>query len=432
MTHGTEHNMNRSIRSVRPGVLLGVFLAYALMSLTLSAKPKNGDFSKTALDGVHEAVQKHIDAGDVAGAVTLIYHDGHIVYFEPQGMADAEAKKPMQKNSVFWVASMSKPITATAVMILVEEGKIRLTDPISKFIPEFKAPATVTVAKPGAAGQSDLVPASHAITIQDLLTHTSGLLSGGGGAGIGQAQGAFDYLHVTGDTLATAVPRLGGIPLDFQPGTKWAYSARAGFDILARVVEVVSGQTFDRFLKQRIFDPLGMNDTGFGPPKDSSRAVSTKPRNPNVGTLQAMIDGSTYFSGAAGLRSTTEDYLKFAEMLLNGGELKGKRVLKPATVAMMTSNHVGDVFNIGTFTLPKEGMGFGLGVAVITNQAASGLPFPTGSFMWTGIQSSWFWVMPKEKMILLMMCPPTMTGPVHVDLVKAMANVMPETKSSGN
>jgi CubicO group peptidase (beta-lactamase class C family) len=404
------------------------------------AKPEDEGFSAASLQGVHAAVQKHIDAGDVAGVVTLISRNGKIFYWEAQGIAGQDKKRTMNKDDVFLMASMTKQMTATAILMLMEKGKIKLHDPVSKYIPEFAAPGRVRVAKagapaPGSAGrpgedqrtglyygnapkaEGEFVPANRPITIEDLLTHTSGLLSIG--------PGSIDYLHETGDTLATATARLGTVPLDFQPGTKWAYSNAAGFDALARVVEVASGQPFNVFLEQHLWGPLGMKDTGFGPPKDPSREVSTtlNPNTAQAGGLNAMIAGSTYFSGAAGARSTATDYWKFAQMLLNGGQLDGKRILKPETVAMMTSNHVGNLYD-GNFSLSKVGMGFGYSVAVITDSSAAMIPFPNGSFNWNGIGSNWFWVMPKDKMILLILCPPTGSGPVHKDVVAALGQAM--------
>jgi CubicO group peptidase (beta-lactamase class C family) len=241
----------------------------------MSAKPEDVGLSTERLKRAAEVVQRYIDSHSVAGAVTLVARRGKLAYFEAQGLADLEANRPMAKDSIFRLASMSKPITGIAVMMLVEEGKVRLSDPVSKFIPEFKHLDKVAVAKPdvsppgggrgrpGGAGLGaaeavafDVVSATREITIRDLLTHGSGLVSGGLGA-------ATAPTRTPTDTLATFIPKLASVPLDFQPGTLWRYSGQAGFDVLSRVVEIVSGQTFDVFLKQRIFDPLGMKDTAF-------------------------------------------------------------------------------------------------------------------------------------------------------------------------
>jgi CubicO group peptidase (beta-lactamase class C family) len=255
---------------------LVVCLAVSLLVATLAAgsvptaKPEEVGLSTERLKRAGEAVQRHIVAGNVSGAVTLVARRGRIAYFEAQGMQDLETKKPMPKNGIFRLASMSKPITGVAVMMLVEEGKIRLTDPVSRFIPEFKALNKVAVARPGGGGGGrgggggataaggrgnappafDVVTATREITVRDLLTHTSGLASGGLGA-------ATAPQRTESDTLATYIPKMASVPLDFQPGTLWRYSGLVGFDVLSRIVEVVSGQTYDQFLKQRIFDPLG-------------------------------------------------------------------------------------------------------------------------------------------------------------------------------
>ena len=243
----------------------------------MTAKPEEVGLSSERLARIHDTVQRHIDAGSLSGAVTLVARHGKIAHLEAHGLMDLESKRAMPKDGVFRLASMSKPVTAVAVMMLVEEGKVRLNDPVSRFIPEFKS-MKVAVARPGARGggaaaggpggpggrggpppEVDLVSATREITVRDLLTHGSGLMSGGlGNATAGQAA-----TRGPNDTLATYIPKLGAVALDFQPGTLWRYSGLAGFDVLSRIVEVASGQTFDRFLRERLFDPLGMKDTGF-------------------------------------------------------------------------------------------------------------------------------------------------------------------------
>ena len=258
-------------------VLVGTLAGLSLQAGSLmSAKPEDVGLSAERLGRIHDTVQRHIDAGLLSGAVTLVARQGKIAHLEAHGLMDLESKRAMQKDAVFRLASMSKPVTAVAVMMMVEDGKVRLNDPVSRFIPEFKS-AKVAVAKPGARGggaapagpggpgrggpppEVDLVSATREITIRDLLTHGSGLMSGGpGSATAGQAAA-----RAPNDTLATYIPKLGAVALDFQPGTLWRYSGLAGFDVLSRVVEIASGQTFDRFLRERLFDPLGMKDTGF-------------------------------------------------------------------------------------------------------------------------------------------------------------------------
>ena len=255
-------------------------------------KAEDVGLSTERLKRISEAVDRHIAAGNVAGAVTLVARRGKIAHFEAQGVMDVDTKKPMAKDNLFRLASMSKPITGVAIMMLVEEGKIRLTDPVSRFIPEFANLNKVAVPRPGpqgaapgppAQGQAgtpayDVVSANRPITIADLLKHGSGLVSGGLGAG----DAARLAPRTPTDTLATYIPKLASVPLDFQPGTLWRYSGQAGFDVLSRIVEVVSGQTYDKFLQERLLGPLNMPDTGFFAPADkAARVVTMSESTPN-------------------------------------------------------------------------------------------------------------------------------------------------------
>ena len=382
-----------------------------VMAAQPAAKPEDAGMSSERLKRIHESIQRHIDAGEICGAVTVVARRGHVVNFEAHGLMDIESKKPMEKDTIFRLASMTKPITGVAVLMLVEEGKIRLNDPVSKFIPEFH---DVKVAMPrerpaGAAPAAALdfftVPANREITIQDLLTHTSGLVSTVSG-GFGVKLAATMAPRGPADTLASYVPKLATIPLDFQPGTQWAYSGGAGPDTLSHIVEIVSGQTYDEFLRTRIFEPLGMKDTFFYPPDDRRpRLVTLYRKSPNGLEKDANQDGfssKTYFSGGGGLMSTAADYLQFAQMLLNGGELNGKRLLGPRTVELMASNHVGDMFN-GKLGRPAHGMGFGLIVQVVEDNVAAGLRVSNGSFGWDGAFGTQVWVNPKEKMVTIIM-----------------------------
>ena len=225
-----------------------------------TGKPEDVGMSSERLARIGPAMQRHIDAGEIAGVVTLVARRGQIVHFEAYGYSDIAKRTPMRTDAIFGLASSSKPITAAAIMMLVESGDIRLSDPVSKFIPEFAAPAQVAVAKPGGPENAyDLVPATRPITVGDLLKHGSGLLSGGVAS---RAAGGATQ-RAPQDTLATYIPKLGTVPLDFQPGTLWRYSGLAGFDVLSRIVEVASKQPYDEFLRERIFEPLDMPDTAF-------------------------------------------------------------------------------------------------------------------------------------------------------------------------
>jgi CubicO group peptidase (beta-lactamase class C family) len=422
-------------------------LAYALIALAgvpatlalvpTTPKPEEVGFSSERLQRVHDAVQRHIDAKELSGVVTLVARRGRVAHFEAQGLMDIESKKPMPKDGIFRLASMSKPITGAAVMMLVEEGKIRLTDPVSRFIPEFKNLNKVAVPKPGgqpggaggrgaagaggrggAAPEFDIVSASREITIRDLLTHTSGLLSGGLGNSVANTLAP----RTPADTLATYIPRLAAVLLDFQPGTMWRYSGQAGFEVLSRVVEVASGLPFDQFLKQRIFDPLGMKDTGFSPTGDGSSRLVTMYRRANGGLErvenQNQNVSSVYFSGAGGIMTTAADYLQFAQMLLNGGQLNGKRLLGPKTVELMTSNHTGEMVN-GQFGRPARGMGFGLSVQMVLDPVAADLRVGPGTFGWAGAYGCNVNIDPKENMVSIIMMQ-TATGPLQRDFENAV------------
>jgi CubicO group peptidase (beta-lactamase class C family) len=395
----------------RAAFVLSVILAGALPALAASvqtAKPEQTGFSSERLARIHEMVQRHIDAHDISGAVTLVARNGKVVHFEAHGLADIEANKPMSKDSLFWIMSMTKPVVGTAVLMMMEEGRLRLTDPVSRFISEFKGmkvaviedrPAGTPAAARGTPPAFYTIPATREITIQDLLTHVSGLNSGGAASRAEVEKVALK----PGESLTDFIPRLGTTPLDFQPGTRWQYSATAAWDTLERVVEIITAQPFDRFVRERIFDPLGMKDTGYRPSPEQLARIATQYRGAD-GTL-TRVDGKaiwlnspTYLSGGGGLESSAEDYLQFGQMLANRGELNGKRLLGPKTVELMSSVFVPD-------TLPgrAKGRGFGLSVQVISDHIAANTPISNGSFGWDGAFGTHFWVDPKEKIVGLFM-----------------------------
>jgi CubicO group peptidase (beta-lactamase class C family) len=392
-------NLRLTVKAAVGSLLLAMPLAATSIQ---AAKPEDVGLSAERLGRIHETIQRHIDAHDISGAVTLVARKGRIAHFEAHGVMDLESKKPMPKDGLFWIASMSKPVTGVAILMLVEEGKVRLNDPVSRFIPEFRGrkvavPAPAPTGSPSAP-QFYTVPANREITIQDLLTHVSGLVTRGGASAAEEAKIA----RKPGEALADYIPRLGAVPLDFQPGTRWSYSPSAAFETLGRVVEIVSGQSFDQFLSQRIFDPLGMKDIFFHPAEDRlPRVATTYHRATNVlekVDMQARLANKTYFSGAGGLMTDAEDYLQFGQMLLNGGQLNGKRLLSPKTVELMTWVHVPD-------TLPgrPRGRGFGLSVQVVSDAMAAGYRVSNGSFGWDGAFGTHFWIDPKEKVVGILM-----------------------------
>jgi CubicO group peptidase (beta-lactamase class C family) len=317
-------------------------------------------------------------------------------------------------------------------MMLVEEGKVRLTDPVSRFIPEFKdtkvavlkplsgpaAPAA-TAEQPARTPEIYTVPASREITVRDLASHTAGLETGGAGA----REGARIAPREPGTNLAAYIPKLGAVPLDFQPGTQWRYSGLAGIDVLGRIVEVASGLTFDRFLKERIFDPLGMKDTTFFPGEAAMpRVVTLYRRTPGTLTRQESPSwiSKTLFSGGAGLWSTPEDYTQFAQMLVNGGELNGKRLLSPRTIDLMSSNHVGDLYADSTANGSRRGMGFGLTVEVVMDPIAAARRTSPGSFGWDGAFGTHFWVDRKEQLTGLILIQQALNAQLNRDFENAV------------
>jgi CubicO group peptidase (beta-lactamase class C family) len=403
---------------MKTNLIAGQAVLLALLGLPLTAasiptaKPEDVGLSSERLQRVHQMIQRHIDAGDISGAVTLVARKGRVAHFEAHGLMDIESQKPMAKDTIFRLASMSKVVTGTAIMMLVEEGKIRLTDPVSKFIPEFRG-QKVAVALPGgrggapaggrggapagaaAAPQFYTVPAEREITIRDLLSHVSGL-----GSGTLSNSDLARVARKDNENLAVYIPRLGTTALEFQPGSRWAYSPGAGFETLGRIVEIASGQSFDQFLRQRIFDPLGMKDIFFyADASHAPRQVTLYQRNAGALQKQPTNPGSQiYFSGAGGLLSTAEDYLPLGQMLVNGGQLNGKRLLGPRTVEMMSSVHVPD-------TLPgrQRGEGFGLSVRVISDRVARAAAVSTGSYGWDGAFGTHLWIDPKEQIVGVLM-----------------------------
>ena len=380
--------------------------------------PDDVGLSAKRLDRIGEMIQRAIDAKQISGAVTVVARRGHVAHFEARGLMNVEANAPMRKDAIFPIASMTKPVTGVAILMLVEEGKIRLADPVSRFVPEFKE-TKVAIQGSGSRGEEGdiyTVPAKREVTVHDLITHTSGLGSGGVAS---DATSRIAPRDETG-TVADWAAALGAAPLDFQPGTRWRYSGLAGIDTLGRIVEVASGLTFDEFLRQRIFEPLGMKDTAFNVPEDKkSRVVTLYRRTPEGLELfppPEWLATTTLHGGGGGLWSTAEDYLQFAQMLVNGGELNGRRLLGPRTVELMASNHVGDLYE----EVGAVGLGFGLTVDVVLDGvAARGDHRSTGSFGWLGAFGTAWWVDPGEDLTAILMVQ-TPGGPLRADFQNAV------------
>jgi CubicO group peptidase (beta-lactamase class C family) len=385
-----------------------------------NGKPEDVGLSSERLQRITQLNQHYIDDKQLSGVVSVVARRGRIAYFEAQGAMDLDAHAALRRDAIFRIASMSKPVTGVAIMMLMEEGKLRLTDPVSRFIPDFKEMkvAVPKESKAPAAAQGQAapapeyytVPAAREITIRDLLTHTSGLESGSLGNRIGARVAPRDVTK----TVADWVSHLPAVPLDFQPGSQWTYSPLAGMDTLGRIVEIASGQPYDQFLKQRVFEPLGMKDTSFAPPADRKpRLMTLYGRTPHGLERQdtpAWLATSTFFSGGGGLWSTAEDYAQFALMLASGGELNGKRFLSPRTIDLMGSNHVGDLYSGAGAGTRVQGMGFGLSVEVVLDPVKANRRTSAGSFGWDGAFGTHFWVDRKEQLIGVLMVQTPGTG----------------------
>ncbi len=412
-------------RRVKTWILVVALLTAArLVAQELpTAPPESVGLSAPRLERIATAVQGAIDDKRVAGAVTLVLRHGQVAWFKAQGLADREAGKPMQPDAMFRICSMTKPITSLAVMMLYEEGRFLLEDPISKYLPEFKNPRVLV--KP-ATGAPSPVPATREITILDLLRHTSGLTYNWN-ADLGQkyddARVASGLVQYDG-TIADSVKALAGQPLLFQPGERWEYSLSV--DVLGRLVEVVSGQPLDEFFRTRIFEPLGMKDTYFYLPADKvprlataytyddAKGLSRFPDTPlHEGTLEYSADypyrgPRKLFSGGAGLTSTAMDYARFCQMMVNGGRLGNVRLLSRKSVELMTEDHLGGV-KIG------GDLGFGLGFGISGAQGTLSELGTPGEFSWGGFFFTSFSIDPKEDLIVIFMAQLHPTGGLGLD-----------------
>lgn len=391
------HCLTRT-RGFAVALVCALLLSWPLPAQTPRTKPDQVGLSSERLSRIGEAIQRQIRAGQIAGAVTLVARRGRVAHLEAFGQLDVESRKPAATDSLFRIASMSKPVTGVAILMLVEEGKIRLTDPVSRFIPEFKS---LQVSADGAAA----VPAKREIAIGDLLTHTSGLVSGAANVEIAKTLPGMALLPDTTrpqESLERYLPRVAAFPLSFQPGERYSYSPLAAFDVLGRVVEVASGQTFDRFLKARLFDPLGMTNTSFTSWREQQPRLASiyrrTPTGPERFANQNQLVSDVYFSGGAGLVSTAEDYFRFAQMLLDRGRANGRVLLSPTTVDLMIAPHAPD-------TLPGSTRGgdFGLSVQVMRDPLALGQRVSSGSFGWGGAYGTNFWIDPKEQLVGVLM-----------------------------
>jgi CubicO group peptidase (beta-lactamase class C family) len=410
---------------MRKHAVLLLSLVLALLPLLSAAQslapatPEQVGMSSQRLAKIGPVFKKEIDEGRLPGAVIAIARKGKLVYYDSFGFRDKAGGVAMTKDSIFRIYSMTKPLVSVAAMLLVEDGSIQLTDPVSKFLPAF-AKTQVSLASRNEIGNViyDSVPAARPMTVHDLLRHTAGLAYGElttnpsvkeayAKASLFKA-GVIEY-EARDMTPAEQVERLAAIPLIHQPGTVWEYSMAS--DVLGRVVEAVSGKRLGEFLQERLFAPLHMRDTGFYVAQDTSpRLAQPLATDPATGKPNRLIDVSQpplNDSGGAGGVSTAMDYLRFAQMLLEGGALDGARILSRTTVSWMASDHLGT--RIATAATPGElvlgtpGYTFGLGFMVCQGAGMAGVPGSAGEFMWAGYAGTFFWIDPQEKLVAVLM-----------------------------
>ena len=367
------------------------------------AAPEAAGFATGGLDRVTAFMQEYVADGSLPGAVTSVLRDGVVVYEEAAGYGDLEGGTSLEVDAIFRIASQTKAVVSVAVMMLQDDGALLISDPVGKYLPAF---AQTTVAVPREGGGYDIVPADRPVTVRDLLTHTAGVSYGYGPGGDLWSEAGITgwYFAHRDEPVRATVDRMAALPFQAQPGAHFVYGYAT--DILGALVEEVSGQSLDDFLRTRLFGPLDMRDTHFYLPPEKVGRLATvyghdadgnlvrAPDGPGMNTQGQYVDGPrASFSGGAGLLSTARDYARFLQMMLDGGALNGARILSPASVALMTANHVGDLFGNGT--------GFGLGFEVRLDLGASGQPGSVGDYGWGGAYHTTFWVDPAERLVVV-------------------------------
>jgi CubicO group peptidase (beta-lactamase class C family) len=394
------------------------------------ASPESAGMSKAAFDRVEAHLkQRYIDAGRFPGTQLLVYRRGKVVHSAMQGFADVERKAPMKDDTIFRIYSMTKPITSVAFMMLFEEGRVALDEPVHKYIPEWK---NLGVFQAGTAPAFLTKPPSRPMLIVDLLRHTSGLTYGFQQRS--NVDAAYREMKIgemeKAGTLQSMIDELAKTPLEFSPGEAWNYSVST--DVIGYLVGKISGKPFEQFLKERILNPLDMNDTDFHVPADKAHRFAACYSADSKGGMKLQDDPTnssflappSFISGGGGLCSTAADYLTFCRALLNGGELGGVRLIGPKTLALMTSNHLPGGRDLPAMSrslfseAAYNGMGFGLGFSVMMNPALTLLPGSAGEYAWGGAASTAFWIDPAEELIAIFMTQvtPSSTYPVRREL----------------
>ena len=408
----------------RNRITIALFLIFSgavcasAQDLSKLSRPEEAGFSSERLAHITQFFQGEVDKGALPGVVVIVARNGKVVYRQAIGYQDREKKTPMKPDAVFRIFSMSKPVTSVAVMMLAEEGKIDLMAPVAQYLPEFKD-AKVGVEKVDPAGGKPYLatePAARPITVQDLLRHTSGLVYGPFGNSLVHQEYNKANLFDPGQTLAEFVTKIAKLPLAHQPGTVWEYGMST--DVLGRIVEVASGMPFDRFVEERITKPLKMPDTGFYIDTAQIPRLAEPQVDPATNKRPGFGEGTDltkekvkWFSGGGGMLSTAADYARFCQMLANGGELEGVRLLSPKTLAVMASDQlpqkamrVGQVEVTQDLTpIAEMGQSFGLGFAVRTDQGHSPVSGSVGDYFWAGAAGTYFWVDPQEKLFVVEM-----------------------------
>jgi CubicO group peptidase (beta-lactamase class C family) len=402
-----RRNMNIPTRVAL--LLAGVLLSLACWAAPLpEGKPEDVGISPQRLERLTAALQSAVDSGELPGMVAAIARKGKLVYFKSFGAQDKGKNIPMRTDAIFRAYSMTKPIVSVAAMMLVEEGKLGLHEPISKYLPEWKDMRVGIDSVDPKTGDVtfNTVAAKKPITVQDLMRHTSGLTYG---PPLSEKTGVQKLYKEAGIwsqkwVLADFSKALAKLPLAFEPGTTWEYGHST--DILGRVVEAASGKTLDVFLRERIFTPLKMADTAFDVPAAKHDRIAEPQPDPKTGKTPELIDvrqPATFFAGGHGLVTTVGDYVRFSQMLLNGGELEGARILSRKTVELMTSNHVGPNIAVGSLWIPGDGYGFGLGFGVRKDAGLAPYPGSVGDYFWGGYGGTYFWLDPKEQLAPVLM-----------------------------
>ena len=390
--------------------LIAIFIISVLLSSTIAAadlsrsRPEELGISSERLGRLDTVLNSYVEENLIAGQVLLVLRKGRIAHSLANGMRDIEATDPMEEDTIFRIASQTKALVSTGIMILHERGQLDISHPLSRYIPEWE---NVQVAVPNENGSYNLEPVERPITLRHLLTHTAGMSYGTGPASREWEEADFQgwYFANKTETIGESIARMASLPLDAHPGTAWIYGYNT--DILGAVIEKASGMDLNNFLQQEIFEPLEMSDSHFYLPENKRERLAVVYQPKPGGGIQAItatdgmrsqglyIDGPRIsYSGGAGLLSTANDYARFLQMTLNGGELDGKRILSRKTIELMTTNHLGD--------LPfRSGQGFGLGFSIVTDLGERGTLGSVGEYGWGGAYHSTYWVDPLEELVVV-------------------------------